>query len=172
MLSTVIKAKWRNFWEAILWTVYHAGGSLLPVWFGLMLLAFTYQPFGFAEFIGKGEFAIYSAAVITPVIFTLVKEGQGLESAAYTFISLAFLIVASFIFLITGFPDVNLGGIELRNENIRYVSVCIYVLSLFAALMLRVHDNALADVDINEERQQSQQKLDSDFDREMEELGS
>ena len=89
MLVEVFRAKKEHYLEAAVWLGYHVLGSLLPVWLGILLIVFVVQPFGFADLIDRGEFAIYSAAIITPVIYALLKDRQSKEKDFYVLITLS-----------------------------------------------------------------------------------
>lgn len=170
MIRTVFRAEWKHLREAGLWLAFHFVGALMPVWVGLLILMFLVQPVSLGDFLDKGEFAIYGAALIAPVMHALLKEHPGDEKTLYFLIALVCLIIATIIFLITVFPSLEPDIIPDDRTYLRVGSIVIYGISLGAALLLRVYENIYSDFDVNEERQAAQQTLDAQFDDEMEAL--
>lgn len=167
MLHIIIRAKWRHIGETGVWLGYHLLGSLLPIWLSGFIFAFVAQPVSLADFLDKGEFAIYAAAMITPVIYALTWENPGKEKAFYSLVTIICLIVASCIFILTIFPTFEWITIETRKANLRIASVAIYLISLLAAVLWRVYDNVYTELDIGEERDATLNSLDLEFEKEM-----
>ena len=182
MLRTVFNAKWGHVGDAGVWLLFHLVGSLMPVWLGLVILRLLSLPFGFGDFLDKGEFAIYSAAIITPVIHALTWEHKGSEKALYVLVTIICLLVATTIFIVTLFPSGQVffvialptGQIEFVEPDKNYVrigSVIIFVISMSAAILLKIHDNILlSDSNFEEQRQERQDSLAAEYERELERL--
>ena len=154
----------------------------MPVWLGLVILKLLTLPFGFGDFLDKGEFAIYSAAIITPVMHALTWDHKGSEKALYVLVTIVCLLVATAIFIVTLFPSghvffvivLSTGQIDVVEPDKNYVrvgSVIIFVISMSAAILLRIHDNVIqGDEYIRKQQQETQEDLGAQVKQELENL--
>src|SRR5260370_35516552 len=72
--NTVRAARSSNWKDCGLSLAFNLIGALTPVWFGWFLLrAFSRHP-SVSNFTGHGEFAIYSAALLSPGIYIIMKD--------------------------------------------------------------------------------------------------
>ena len=65
-LESVLDASW--------WVVLTFVGGLMPLWGGYLVLRAFSQEIGPFTFVGNGEFALYSAAILSAAIFEVSKE--------------------------------------------------------------------------------------------------
>lgn len=63
--------------DAFLWLVLTAVGGLMPLWAGYFVLRAFSQNIGPFTFAGNGEFALYSAAILSTAVFEVSKELGG-----------------------------------------------------------------------------------------------
>ena len=159
--------KWKHLKDTFLYVFYYGAGTLMPIWLGMLLLALFDQPIGLTSFIDQGQFAIYSAAAITPLIYILVKNHKGLESASYTLVLIICLIVSALIFTVADSRSLPLFTLEPNKEYIRVSSICIYGFSLLAIFFIQLHESTYDAFDMQADQQTRVGSLEASFDREL-----
>ena len=65
----------RTHWkDATIWLLYTLAGSLAPIWLGWLILTVLLRNPSLRDFSQHGEFALYSAAMFTPTLYTMLRE--------------------------------------------------------------------------------------------------
>src|SRR5438876_1135465 len=83
------------------WLFYTMLGGLLPVWGGAILYRFFVGGATLLHFASHGEFTLYSAALLGPAIYIVVKEREEVSfpsRGSFVLSSIIFLLVAALIF--------------------------------------------------------------------------
>lgn len=88
--------------ESLNWLLYSVGGSTLPIWLGgYVLLPIVSKHFHWLEYGQHGEFALYSAALITPTLRLIardVEEFEFVRRQLFLFLGWIFLTVSVAIY--------------------------------------------------------------------------
>ena len=144
---------------------FYAAGSLMPVWLSSVLLILFNQPVGIGTFVDNGEFAIYAAAALSPIIFLLFKQTSGLEKALYLLLVLLALIIAAGIFSgLTVVDTLPLGQFPINTPFLRWWSITIYIIALVATFFVDLHENVYNSLNMEQERLDRQTELETEFD--------
>lgn len=64
---------WRNGGRWFLWTFF---GGMMPLWLVLLALIYRRQVVSLDHFAGRGEFALYTAALCSGSIYVIMKEAK------------------------------------------------------------------------------------------------
>ena len=134
MLKVIREQARREHWrDAFLSIAFYAVGALLPVWLSVLLRLLFSQPLGFDTFLDNGQFAIYSAAALSPVFYLLLKQGPGAESRLYLLLALVCMIISAGVFSgLTVVDTLSIGDIPINVFFLRVSSITIYFISLAA----------------------------------------
>ena len=160
-------ADWKHVRDAILYIIYYAVGTLMPLWAGLLLLSLMNQPIGSNTFLDQGQFAIYSAAALTPVVYVLSKDHKGHETAFYMLIMVVCLLISVLIFTLAESTSLAPDTDSPNKSYLRIASVIVYIFSLFATFCLQLFDSTYNDFDMQAARQTRRDSLEVDFEREF-----
>ena len=90
--SEVIMGLWKSFCSnagnAFWWSLASLVGGLMPLWTAMFLRRLHNQPIGIRDFAQRGDFALYSAAFLAPVIYQVAasvrRETSFLRTGAMT----------------------------------------------------------------------------------------
>jgi hypothetical protein len=161
---------WRQWWETAKWLFYTLAGSLLPVWGSCLLLKLFSQKIQWTDFFRHGEFALYSAAIITPAIYLILKEKFNipfLRRHLCGFLAFSFLIFSTLIFAGVTIIAVNQNvqrPVVLNESFLVHSSIVVFCLSVFLVFFVTLGDNLITQEDLREVEQRSGKKLEKDFD--------
>ena len=160
---------WQLWRETGSWLFYTLTGILLPVWCSCLLLKLFSQKIQWIDFFRHGEFALYSAAIITPAIYLILKEKFNipfLRRHLCGFLAFAFLIFSTLIFAGVTVIAVNQNVQRpvLNESFLVRSSIVVFCLSVFLVFFVTLGDNLITREDLREVEQQSSKKLEKDFD--------
>ena len=168
VLTQTRKEHWRH---AFLSIGFYATGALMPVWLSLLLLFLISQPIGFGTFLDNGQFAIYAAAALSPILYLLSRKESGQEPAFYQLLILICLIAAAAIFSgLTVVDSLNIGQLHINVFFLRASSITIFGIALAATFFVDLHENVYSEINVTEERSQRQVRHEQEFDRELRSL--
>ena len=172
MLKVILGQARKEHWrDASLSIAFYAVGALLPVWLSLLLRALFSQPLGFGTFLDNGQFAIYSAAALSPVVYLLLKPSPAAEKRLYVLLAFIGLIFSACLFSgLTVVETLNIGDLQINVIFLRASSITIYLVALTAMFFVDLHENVYQEVNIAEDRQNRQGRLEEEFDRELHSL--
>ena len=167
MLKIVLTQSRKEDWRHALLSVgYYAAGALMPVWLSVPILFLFSQPMGFPTFIDSGQFAIYSAAAFSPILYPLTRQNPGAEKTLYQLVIHICIVLAAGIFVgLTVIDSLDLGHIPINLPFLRVSSIILFVLALGAMFFIELHENAYNEIDVTEERLNRRERLDEEFDR-------
>ncbi len=146
-LGTLRRARDEHWREGWFWLGFTILGGLLPLWGGatfLWVLSSDLSPSGFVD---HGEFAIYSAGLLAPALFVVVREYKAPfpERAGWALFTVALLIVALLFFAAATAPGAApTAGFEINRAALRVLTPILYLASLCLAFALTVIREALA----------------------------
>ena len=172
MLKTVFTQSRKQHWRHALLSIgFYIMGTLLPVWLSLFLLRLFSQPIGFGTFLDEGQFAIYSAAALAPILYSLSKQGSGQERTLYQLLIMICLMLAAGTFSgLTVVESLTIGQLHVDILVLRISSIAIYGLALVATFFLDLHENVYGELNVAEERSHRQDRLGKEFDLELRSL--
>ena len=148
----------------------YAAEALMPVWLSLILLLLITQPIGLGTFLDNGQFAIYAAAALAPVLYLLTKQGSGQERTLYVLLIVVCLLVAAGIFSGLTVAESLIGELNINVSFLRIASITMYAFALFATFFMDLHENVYNELNVAEERSHRQESLDKQFDGELRSL--
>jgi hypothetical protein len=167
---TTIKASTKqHWWDTILWFLFTVLVSLLPVWGSCIIFGLFSLPIKFETFISGGEFAIYSAALLAPVLYTILKE-LGAPFRPRTIVGLlaiVFLMVSAILFAgVTAGTRTSEGSspIKINIAFLATVSVILFILSAILTFFVKLIDTIAAAPDIYDMRTKETETLSKRFD--------
>ena len=165
-MLTIIRtqARTKHWRQAFLFISYYVTGALMPVWLSFLLLLLLSQPIGLGTFVDSGQFAIYAAAALSPIVYALSKQGSGQERTFYLLLISICLIVAAAIF--SGLIVVD--SLDIRYINVpflRIASITIYAFALVATFFVNLHDDVYSEINFEQEQRHRQDQLAEQFDR-------
>ena len=172
MLKIVLTQSRMEHWRhAALSICFYAFGALMPVWLSLILLVSFSKPIGLGIFLDNGQFAIYAAAALSPLLYALFTQGKGQERALYLLLILCGLILCALLVAavtfsgLTAVEPLTIGELEINVAFLRVSSMTVYFVSLIAMLFFQLHEIVYNEVNIPEQRSIRQDRLEEEFDR-------
>ncbi|MEP1094274.1 MAG: hypothetical protein ABJG78_04155 [Cyclobacteriaceae bacterium] len=164
--------------EALIYVFITTGGSLMPVWGGLLLYELLSINNEFWVFVDAGQFYIYSAALFTPSCYFLyrTKDPRNVIHSFIFLLSIFLLIASAILFAGISIFDVSKGsvantsGIGLNLYFLRLSSIIIFIFSLLTAFFsqaveLKVRSGGPGASQVNESRTDDFNELSKDFDK-------
>ena len=140
----------------------------MPVWLSLLLLFLISQPIGIGTFLDNGQFAIYAAAALSPILYSFTKQESGQEKTFYHLLILICLIASAAIFSgLTVVESLNIGQLHINISFLRASSITIFAIALAATFFVDLHENVYNEINVAEERSHRQERLGQEFEREL-----
>ncbi len=143
---------------------------MLPLWLLLLPLIFFGQPISFEVFAGNGEFALYSAGILSGTLYIIMKEIQPSKLLAkgkldisdirnrfkITFpnntllgtITIMLLVISAVIFMMMAFTNLlaeYLIGVSLNTYAFNNITFVIFVVALVLGFIIIGVDNSSMD---------------------------
>jgi hypothetical protein len=166
-LEALRNTKWEHWRESLLLTLFTVGAGLSPVWIGWILLKVYHQRPTLAAFAHNGDFAIYSAALVAPIIYLIVKEHRVpfASRAIYTLASVVLLAFSVASYAAVAPATVGIAP-DLRPDMafLAPVTLWAYTLSVVLALVVTALDNARMFPDVRAITERQQHDLEQKFD--------
>jgi len=166
-LEALRNTKWEHWRESLLLTLFTVGAGLSPVWVGLILLKVYHKTPSLVGFANNGDFAIYSAAIVAPLIYLIVKEHRVpfASRAIYTLASVVILTFSVASYAVVAPATVGVAP-NLRPDMafLAPVTLWAYALSVALALVVTALDNARMFPDVRAITERQQHDLDQRFD--------
>jgi hypothetical protein len=162
----------RHYKETSKWLAFTLLGGLIPVWGGMLLFRLFSIKFGFATFSSNGEFALYSAAMIAPACYLIVKDYKDsifIYRSIFTLISLGCLLVSTILF--AGVTAANSMGkdqvpIRLDSNFLRLSTLLLFAVSVIISFIAMAVDTyRILPEDIRDERKEELEKLEDAFNK-------
>ena len=166
------QAKWEDYTQTAFYLMYYTSGSLLPVWLGVTILILLGEPIGLGTFLDDGQFAIYAAAALGASLFFLIKQNPGGEIHLLVWIHMICLIIAAAMYAaLTIANSIVLEQLHIDTALLRILTLSLFLVSLGMTFYIQLYENAnYGAEDIESRRRQVQENLDTEFERELEEL--
>jgi hypothetical protein len=162
----------RHYKETSKWLAFTLLGGLLPVLGGMLLFRLFSIKFDFATFSSNGEFALYSAALIAPACYLIVKDYKNsifIYRSIFTLVSLLCLLASTILF--AGVTAVNSIGkdqipFKLDLDFLRIITLVLFAVSVIISFIATAVDTyRILPEDIRDERKEELEKLEDAFDK-------
>ncbi len=130
-----------QYWiDSLYWLLYSLGGILIPVLITLIVLAALRYDASLGAVTGGGQFALYSAGLLTTTIYIITKSGQKRLPWAEIFGLLCTLLlsVAVAFFVIAVLSN---NGADIAASIIEWPTVALFIASLIVTFFAVVADN-------------------------------
>ncbi|MDP2278702.1 MAG: hypothetical protein Q8K51_10810, partial [Nitrospirota bacterium] len=157
-----------HWWDAIISMLFTLFGSLLPLWASYILLKVLASKFSFTDFIDHGEFALYSAALLSPALYIIGKDRTpaGFPYRIFFILILPMgLLFATLVFSGVVFATVTQNQpLNLNKEFLRNSTVILLILSVLFPFLINVLDNIRREPDMRTIKAHEMKKLEDQFD--------
>ncbi len=170
-MDRLFSALGKHWKETTNWLLYTLVGGLVPVWGGMVLFGLFSKPLAFSAFSSNGEFAIYSAAILAPSLYLILKDLSTSNFLYRHFFSLVCIFgLGVSMILFAGVTAVNTGGlgaVTLNQGFLRRVTIILFLISVIVAFLVTALDSARMGIDIKQvrqERESQEQNLEKEFD--------
>jgi hypothetical protein len=142
----VIKSASKDHWrDAVWWFIFTLIGSLWTVYGSFFLLKLFSQKITIADFCSKGEFALYSAAILVTIFHLLWKDssrGPYINLRIFSALSLVLFFFASLIFAGVTTADVlSSSKPSILNQKLLIpASIGIFIVTLIIGFIVTLID--------------------------------
>lgn len=150
------------------WLLYTGLGSLVPVWVGILLFLMFYRPIPWMDFLGHGEFALYSAALIAPSLYLVVTDR---EEAPFPrrglFVLGAGVVLLFSVTLFAGITVLIRADLIQRIDDtvVAWLSLLLFFVSISIAFLVTLLDNSRRFPAVRKIAEQTREELENRFDR-------
>jgi hypothetical protein len=166
-IEAIRNTKWEHWRESLLLTLFTVVAGLAPVEIGWILLKVYSQNPTLERFAHNGDFAIYSAAVVAPILYLIVKEHRVpfANRAVYTLVSIVILLFAVAAYAAVAPVTVGIAP-NLRPDMgfLAPITIWAYVVSVLFALLVTALDNSRMFPDVRAITERQQRDLEQKFD--------
>ncbi|MCA4894796.1 MAG: hypothetical protein ING84_07330 [Cytophagales bacterium] len=143
-----------HFGEALIYVLITTGGSLMPVWGGILLFKLFSINSDFWVFVDQGQFYLFSAALFTPSCYQLYRN-KSTTNLLHSFVflsSIFLLIVSAILFAGVSIFDLPLDNsvnssssptipFKINDDFLRLSSLVLFVFSISTALISQAIEN-------------------------------
>lgn len=168
MLEPFRIATKEHWYDAFYSLVFTLIGSLFPIWASYILLILLTTKFSFTDFIDHGEFALYSAALLSPALYIIGKDRKPAGFPYRTFFILLLpigLLAAALVFSSVVFATVTQDQpLNLNKQFLRYFTVILLSLSVLFSFLINVLDNIRREPDMHSIKAHEMKELEDQFD--------
>jgi|ERR1051325_470699 hypothetical protein len=162
----------RHYKETLKWLAFTLFGGLIPLWGGMLLFRLFSIKFGFATFSSNGEFALYSAGLVAPAFYLIVKDYKDsifIFRSVFTLISLGCLLVSMMLFAgVTAANNIGNAQVPIKLDVgfLRTSTLLLFAVSVIISFIATAVDNyRILPEDIRDERKEELGKLEDAFDK-------
>lgn len=142
------KKHWSDAFGFLTWTLI---GGIIPLWFSPLILALISARFGIGDFVDHAELALYSAALLSPAFFLVLRDKDACPFPYRRLFSLALIIgllVSAGCFTAVIASNSFDGKIIVLNKYfLRWVTGILFAISVFLYFLVTALDNAIAELD-------------------------
>ena len=169
-LLEALRRSERPHWrEASTWLLYNLIFNLLPVWVGFIVFRIVSRQPSLQDFSAHGEFALYSAAMLGPTLYTVTRDLRVPGFAGRQFLTLfcvVGIVVAAVCYtpVATAFlaPD---GTYNLDQNFVRQGTIGLFLYSVVIGFAITLLENGRQMFDPRKVGDEQQAKLEDQFDK-------
>lgn len=156
----------RQHWaESSRWLMFTLIGSLIPVWGGAVLtLLYSGHP-SIDDYTNHGEFALYSASLLAPALYIVLKESNRKvikSSQIFIFAIVLLLLLSVLVFAGVGTP--GRVGVKLDIVFLRNISILLYLIAIIISFLISVLDNRTVFKNLREVQKAEYDNFEAAFD--------
>ncbi|MCF8096895.1 MAG: hypothetical protein K9K65_03555 [Desulfarculaceae bacterium] len=147
-------------------------GSLFPLLVSIVVVMIFNRKWSVSQFFMKGEFALYSAALVVASAHLVFKDYSAAKfpfRSLFGIFSIGIVVVASVIYTVLALIAEKIIGetyvFELNNDVFFTISFSLYVGAALIYFMSDLFDKAAEGIDLQEERNDRMENLSNEFDR-------
>jgi hypothetical protein len=158
-----------HWWEALLQTFFTLVGGIAPLWIGWIIVRSTLGSPEVLDFARHGEFALYTASLLAPSLYLIVRESYDVPfpgAAILALLSLFGILLAVASYTIVA-PETSraIGYTLPKSDFIGTASVKLFLFSAVLSLVITALDNARARPAVKEIDKLQERALENEFDR-------
>ncbi|MGB8646264.1 MAG: hypothetical protein WCF84_13590 [Anaerolineae bacterium] len=169
LLRSTFRVSSRHWVNALIWLTWNALGTFFPLWGLLTILFFVKSNQRFitwATFAGRGEFFLYSAAMLSGAIYVMGRRGGLPKSIAsivgiketdldsnrqfpgfhlFLIIDVSLLVFSTIMFALATELAITPNPGELDQDAFIWASIIVLGITLFMSYLITVIDNSRSD---------------------------
>jgi hypothetical protein len=164
LIFAIRSASFRIWFQTLQWLGYNLLGSLMPIWGTYFLLRLHHQQFYLNDFVKHGEFALYTAAFLTPalqLVVTNIRNAKYVLGTGTVLFALAGLVVAVNIYsgVAVGLPSPQ----QIDEHFLFLVSVILFLSSLAFAFLVTLIEYQVANPNPRKSEAEDSRELNERF---------
>jgi hypothetical protein len=160
----VVKENWKESLKLLSFTLV---GGLLPAWGGFIVFKLFGKIPHLSNFTDHGEFAIYSAVLLAPSLYFILKDYKTstfVYRHFFGFLCIVGLLVSALVYVGVTTASVGQIPIEVDIEFLRMVTWMLFILTASLSFFVTALDNGRAYIDVQRQRSQQAKELEKKFD--------
>jgi hypothetical protein len=165
ILFQAIRSQWK---ETTVWLLYTLVGGLLPVWGGAVLIKLFFRTPELGNFADNGEFALYSAALVAPLLYFITKDLKTSNFAYRPLMALATIVILLVsTLLMAAVNSLGAVGIPVSVDKVflRNWTIWLLFFSVVLSFVVTALDSARMSLDYNSVMQQNYENLQNQFEQ-------
>jgi hypothetical protein len=164
-LFLAVKSNWK---EATKWLLFTYVGGLIPVWGGYIIFNLYAKDASLSKFSDHGEFALYSAAMLAPALYYILKD---LKTSTFIYrhffalVCIVCLLVSALLYV--GVASVSVGQIPatIDLDFLRGITWVLFLIASLMSFLVTALDSSRTLRDIQTERARAFKNLEQQFDK-------
>lgn len=170
IIEALIHSTWDDWRETFYWFGFNVLGGLMPIWATPFLLRIHKQRIAYAELVSHGEFALYSAAFLAPVllvIFRIRRRDRYILGPGIGLLALAALLFCAFIYSTAASTAGTPSQQSLDVDFVVQSSSVIFAVTIVLALLVAFVENRATNLNLREMETRERETLRTKFDDKM-----
>lgn len=163
---TIQSTGWHHWTQTFQWAAFNLFGSLMPMWCAYILLRLHAQPVHFGDFISHGEFALYTAAFLSPSLYQVlrnIKESKYVLGTGSVMVAVVGLGIVATLYAGVGAnvsPTPDTARLPVDGVHFLIVwSVVLFIFSLLFGCFVTLVENQFTEPNVERIRSLGEQKL-------------
>lgn len=162
VVKSWFKHNGKHLLDALFLLLFTIMGSTLPLWGGALLIRLSDQWQSWSTFCFGGEFAIYSAALLAPILYIVLKDYRKTQRSLIQFPVIIMLLTSAILF--AGVKSRELLGLTVDRLFLRDITLVLFISSLFVYYIVHFVEYARVDADLKKAQQKALRSLEKKFD--------
>ncbi|QYR20981.1 hypothetical protein KZ483_25110 [Paenibacillus sp. sptzw28] len=166
-IRTIFTATSEQWKSTSLWIFYTLLGSLIPTWGGIVLLVIFNKLQDWSVFYKNGEFILYSAGLLAPALFVLIREAKRPGFQFMAIISVIMLLLTGLLYsaiALFGFKIIQ-SDIKINMGVLAKISLFLFVLSVFIAFLAELLSKIQQDPNVEGMRLREMNNLEDEYNK-------
>ena len=162
VMQDLLSSRSGHWRDAFYWFLYAVVGSLLPIWGSIILFALLGTWPGWDFFFSHGEFYIYSASFLSPMLYILHKIAR---VTVITVLTYFFVVACAILFAGTAMSSVAQAETPIDLAFLKYSSYLLLLLSMAITYVSKVRENVRLSSDPETLRRSEVDELENEVNR-------